>query len=241
MTNGLKTRCGSHILMKRRLKPSNDSNRSEIYCLWSGAGLQSGIEQAESSQRAAAMRFRRERLVTVLAEHIHTWATSIAGNTLASNAISSHRDGQREQFLETATGLLDTMTLGAYHQLLVDESTNRIVAVARDGSRTRIDEIDDEDRTLAALALQIALIRIARHWRNPPPVLVEDIVSDLVPDRAAEALRALDDLSSAHQVLIVTANPSTVALSRQVIPNVSIVGVGGQRTQGLNPAQYDHR
>ena len=168
------------------------------------------------------------------------WTTNVIADRLLHDAIRTFEESQQPQVLREASNAFDAMTAGAYHQLIVPDGAEEIIALGRDGREVTVMEMSRGTREQAYLALRIGLIRAFGQRVRALPVLVDDILVNFDPERATEAMRALDGLSSDHQVFIFTCHPSTVALARFISPGARIISLGEQKVTNLTPIWLDN-
>ena len=201
--------------------------------------LDQRIEQLDAEQRGSALRLRREALLAALREHARDLAGSVTAQRLLREALC-HANGGQSAALREAGALLEAMTSGAYHRLERAGGSGALLAVARDGSRAPLDQLSRGAREQAYLALRLGLIKEFGQRVTPLPVLVDDALVNLDPERATETLRALISLAATHQVLLFTCHPAIVALARFVHPAAAVVELGRQRVAGLDPVWLDN-
>lgn len=201
--------------------------------------LDEQIQQLEDDRQGAELRFQREELLTLLGEQVHEWSTNVVAGALIHEAVNAYGQSRQPEVLRSASDAFDAMTLGAYHQLVVLDGEGEIGAIGRDGREVSVAEMSRGTREQAYLALRIGLIRAFGRARSLP-VLIDDILVHFDPERAVEAMRALESLTSDHQLFIFTSHPSTVALARFVIPGTSVIALGEQKIAGLAPIWIDN-
>jgi uncharacterized protein YhaN len=187
----------------------------------------------EHDRRSTELRSQREELLTSLDEQVSDWSTTIAAGILIDEAVQSHILSQQSHVLRFASDAFDSMTLGTYHQLIALD--DGITAVGRDGRQTSITEMGRGTREQAYLALRIGIIRNAGRRGQRLPVLIDDILVNFDQERAVEALRALDTLTSDHQLFIFTSHSATIDMARSVIPGASVAALEEQKLSGLTP------
>ena len=202
--------------------------------------LDGEIQQLESDNRGSVLRARRQEHLTRLRDLTREWATNMIADRLLHDAIRAFEESQQPQVLREASNAFDAMTAGAYHQLLVPDGAEEIIALGRDGREVTVMEMSRGTREQAYLALRIGLIRAFGQRVRALPVLVDDILVNFDPERATEAMRALDGLASDHQVFIFTCHPSTVALARFISPGARIISLGEQKVTNLTPIWLDN-
>ncbi|MEZ4522176.1 MAG: AAA family ATPase [Thermomicrobiales bacterium] len=202
--------------------------------------LDEQLSRLESDNTAAALRMQREEMLSKLREHVREWASNIVAGRLLGETVDAYEESRKPEVLKAASDVFDSMTLGAYHQLIAAGDGNDVAAISRNGQTVSIAEMSRGTREQAYLSLRIGLIRTIGSRGRSLPVLVDDILVNFDPDRAAEAMRALDGLSAEHQVILFTCHPSTVALARFVMPGSRIVTLGDQKIGGFAPIRVDN-
>jgi uncharacterized protein YhaN len=229
---------GSPAESPAQARAATERQRDEL--LVERGGLDERIMQLESETRGAELRARREYLLTSLREHVHEWAVNVAAGTLLREARRIYEADRQPAVLQAASETFDGMTLGAHHRLIIADGHAEIVALARDGRHVAVSEMSRGTREQAYLALRIGLIREFGARIKTLPVLVDDVLVNFDPERAAEAMRALNNLASEHQVLIFTCHPTTVALARFLNPSARVITLDEQRISGLAPVWIEN-
>jgi len=73
---------------------------------------------------------------------------------------------------------------------------------------------------------------------EPLPLVMDEVLVNFDPDRARRTAELIADVAQRNQVLLFTCHPETLALFRQVDPEIAVVGLdngvihGVERTGG---------
>jgi uncharacterized protein YhaN len=179
-------------------------------------GLEQNRKDAEQSNPAPAIQTEIDELDQRVHEGARRWAVL----TIAKHLLDATRDDyQRERqapLMQLASDHFRHFTNGAYatvetvvgeEQIRIVESTGRVKDVRTELSRGTAEQL--------YLALRFALIDEYAQHSEPMPVLMDDVMVNFDPDRAAAVCESVVELAERHQVLVLTCHPETVSQLRR--------------------------
>ncbi|HIC58092.1 MAG TPA: hypothetical protein EYO94_11875 [Acidobacteria bacterium] len=168
-------------------------------------------KKTEISNSASEIQFNIGTLRERVESDAHRWAVlSIAKRLLEATRDDFQRDRQGP-LLQVASQFFEQFTLGNYTRVQAVLGEER-VQIVEPSERTR--EVTALSRGTAEqlyLAMRFALVDEYSRSSESMPVLLDDVMVDFDPDRSRAVCEAIIDVSSRHQVLVLTCHPATVA------------------------------
>lgn len=181
-------------------------------------GLLSSGEHAE--RRAAVEQLRAE-----LDAAARQWVRLTLGRQLLDRAKQRFEAEHQPRVLQYAGTFLRAFTGGVYERVVVDLESRQYLAITPDGRRRPPEKLSRGTLEQLFLALRFGYIR--HYSESTPgeklPVLMDDILVNFDPTRAAQAVRAICELAASHQVLFFTCHPRTVELFLAQAPGTPVL------------------
>lgn len=127
----------------------------------------------------------------------------IAMNQIDAVAAKMHKK-IAPQITKTASELIGLITDGKYKALKVDEALNVSVSSQEIQAPIRAESLSQGTMDQVYLALRLTLAKIFSENSEILPVILDDSFTQYDDKRAHQAMKALERLSSSHQILIFT-------------------------------------
>ena len=174
--------------------------------------LEAEIRRLEAAEELGA---RRQELVALegrAATLAREWAVRALALHLLEETRSRYERERQPDVIRAAEGHFERITGGRYARIVAPPGESS-VRVETDGGEGRVtEELSRGTSEQLYLALRFGLIEeFARHG-EPLPVVMDDILVNFDPDRAARAASAIRDLARRHQVLFFTCHQMTAEL-----------------------------
>ncbi|MFS8087309.1 MAG: ATP-binding protein, partial [Acidobacteriota bacterium] len=99
-----------------------------------------------------------------------------------------------------------------YATLISPLGTHNVTIIGKDGDHKTPEQLSRGTQEQLYLALRFGLIRQFAENAEPLPVIVDDILVNFDPERAARAAESFAELSKTNQVLVFTCHPETAQL-----------------------------
>jgi uncharacterized protein YhaN len=159
--------------------------------------LEAAEELGERRQELVALEGRAATLA-------REWAVRALALRLLEETRSRYERERQPDVIRAAESHFERITGGRYARIVAPPGESS-VRVETDGGEGRVtDELSRGTSEQLYLALRFGLIEeFARHG-EPLPVVMDDILVNFDPDRAARAASAIRDLAGRHQVLFFT-------------------------------------
>ena len=168
----------------------------------------------ESDERPGDLLIERAGLQGQLADFMRRWAIAIVTRYLLEQACLRYERERQPAIVQEADRFLATLTNTRYR--LVLPPGERAVQLA-DASRHRKEEAawSRELADQVYLATRLALAREFGRHAEPLPVILDDVLERLDPERQAGAARVILDFARDQQVLLFTCHPEREYLIRK--------------------------
>lgn len=181
-------------------------------------GLASAEQVSDLRNREAAI---REDL-RILSRQ---WARHAMARQLVLTAKRSFEQQRQPAVIQHASGFFRTITGGTYsglHTSLDDDSIRAI----REGGESRLPEqLSRGTREQLFLALRLGFILSHSAGGEALPVIMDDILVNFDPGRAARTAEALSHLSEHNQILFFTCHPQTAEILMSKAPSAALYTV----------------
>jgi uncharacterized protein YhaN len=175
-----------------------------------GHGMQGG-------DAAASIKQHMSGLVGKLAADVEQYVRLRTATFVLRKAIDRYRDRNQGPVLERAARVFAGLTCDSFASLRVenDEGSATLVGVRPDGRTVSLDGMSDGTLDQLYLALRIASLEHYFTAHEPAPFIVDDILLNFDDQRAAAALKALNELSAKTQVILFTHHRRVVELAAE--------------------------
>ncbi len=171
---------------------------------------------AEHASVSAALRMAQRRL-----------AVALQASSLLDQTLQRFRDAHQPAILRTAGGYVSAATGGVYTTVEPDQLGRDLLLIDRDGGRRSSAQLSTGTAELLYLVLRLGLAEDqasrAGHSDGGPPIVLDDVLVNLDPERAAEVARLLGLVAQRHQVLLLTCRPETRDLLRATVRGCTVV------------------
>lgn len=192
-------------------------------------GVQNALEQLAGGEAASRRHARRAELVEELRTAARDWSRLTIAERLLERARDHYQQQRQPAVLAHAQAFFETVTGGRYDRVFVPLGEKRISVRATDGGVKAPEQLSRGTVEQLYLALRFGLIRQFNEQETCLPIIVDDILVNFDPERAARTAQALVELSATNQVLVFTCQPSTVDLFRAASDGVRVVELADRR------------
>jgi uncharacterized protein YhaN len=185
--------------------------------------LDATIRALESAEELGTLRQELAGLEGRAAALATEWAVKAIAARLLTETRSRYELERQPDVIRAATGHLERITGGRYARIVAPPGDATVRVETEGGEALATDELSRGTAEQLYLALRFGLIEEFAQHAEPLPVVMDDILVNFDPDRAARAAAAIRDLAARHQVLYFTCHPWTAEL----------LDPDGSRTVGL--------
>jgi len=173
--------------------------------------VQDDRDRMERSNPAEEIQFDISQLAEELEDAADRWAVSVIAQKMLTDAREKYQREKQGPLLESASRYFNQFTKGQYSRVESVMGEERLQIV------DSFDKFKDAPSMLSRgtaeqlfLAMRFALIDEYSRNSEPMPVVLDDVMVNFDPERAQATCEGIIDLSSRHQVILLTCNPETV-------------------------------
>jgi uncharacterized protein YhaN len=183
------------------------------------------IENAEDSTDLAMLAQSAADAEADLRAVADEWLTLQLAHTIVEQARDRFVEEHQPGVFERAATQIATATNGSWVTVRMPDGEKagaRSEIVGRDGARTPFAELSEGTVGLVYLCLRAGLVDEMHADGGPElPVLMDDVLTHLDPERRAGAAAVIADLATRHQVLYFTCHPEHVQALRDADPDLT--------------------
>jgi uncharacterized protein YhaN len=205
------------------LSEQSSSTDKELHALREERGrLSERVRQLESDTQSTKLRAEQAELQEQLTLKAREWAVLALAQHLVRAAREAFERDRQPAVVQEAQHFFATLSAGRYPRLIAPFGSDDVLAAeALDGSRREIDQLSRGTAEQLYLALRLGLIREFGRRSQALPVILDDILVNFDPGRAARACEALVELAQDHQVLFFTCHPETREYLTRACPDLA--------------------
>lgn len=174
------------------------------------ADLTAKIEGMKTADTVARLRADEERVRGEIQPLALQWARLAIARRLLLRARKKFEEEQQPKVVRDASEFFAAMTCGRYAKIIAPVGADTLEVITAEGERRKPEELSCGTAEQLYLALRFGYIRLRSADHEPLPVVMDDILVNFDPPRAAEAAKAILKLANEHQVLFFTCHPETV-------------------------------
>jgi uncharacterized protein YhaN len=179
------------------------------------------------SARIAELEQQRLALEQELGDVLRSWAVLGCARLLLERTLRRHEQERQPAVLARAGERFAKVTEGRYTCLLpsVNDEGGRDSLRVVSSSGAEMDAAGLSRGTIEQLylCLRLGLAETFAERAEPLPMILDDVLVNFDPARAASMAEALADTAERHQVLFLTCHPHLVELVRRVAPQAQVV------------------
>ncbi len=171
--------------------------------------------QREAMERSAdlpALETETGALRCRLDEQTEEWRLLVMARGLVEQALQEYTAGRQPAVLERASRLFGKVTGGRYEKVVQEPGSDDLTLLARDGQRIGTRELSRGTAEQLYLCLRLALAEDFSERGRPMPLLMDDVLVNADPERAAGLAAAIREYAQGGQVLLFTCHPRTADL-----------------------------
>lgn len=179
-----------------------------------------------SNERASVLRAERVELTQELRDQARRWAVATAALTVLRQAQAKFERERQPGVIRHAQAFFQEVTGGRYTEVQATLGKQQVSVREPDGTWKTPAQLSRGTQEQLYLALRFGLIRQFNDQETALPVVVDDILVNFDPGRAARTVRALGELSKTNQVLVFTCHPHVRELFQRELPGTQVIELG---------------
>ena len=161
-------------------------------------------------RESSRLRMERERLIEQASGDAREWAKHQLADWLLDETRKKFEAERQPDVVRHAQEFLAAASGGRYRNVQAPLGEQQINVVEAGGAAKTPAQLSRGTREQLYLALRFGLIRELGARTEPLPVVLDEVLVNFDPARAAQAARAFHQLAETHQVLVFTCHPETV-------------------------------
>ncbi len=185
------------------------------------------LRELASSTRIAELDQRRHSLESELDEVLKSWALLGCARLLLERTLRRHEKERQPAVLARAGELFAKVTQGRYRSLLPsvgdENSSQAIRVVSASGAEIEASSLSRGSIEQLYLCLRIGLAETFAERSEALPLILDDVLVNFDPSRAAAVVEVLAETAERHQVLFFTCHPHLRDLVQSVAPQAQVV------------------
>jgi uncharacterized protein YhaN len=185
------------------------------------------LEALRSSDEIARLEVERAELATQLADALGEWAVLGLAHHLLEETVARYEREKQPAVIARASELFTDVTAGRYVRLVAreDDRAAHHGVTAISARNERVDSGSLSRGTAEQLYLCLRLGLAATHAERTVslPFVLDDVLVNFDPERAAAVASAIAALARSHQVLAFTCHPHVVAVFEAADPGCTVI------------------
>ncbi len=186
------------------------------------------LEDLGRSDAIAALELERAGLAAELESSLEEYVVAGLARRLLDQTLRRYERERQPAVVARAAELFRTVTAGRYVELVARAETaggrsQGISAIAESGAVVDAAALSRGTAEQLYLCLRLALASSFASGATALPVVLDDVLVNFDPARAAAVARAVAEVAATHQVIAFTCHPHIVELLRAAAPDARIV------------------
>lgn len=173
---------------------------------------------------------RLESAQSRLSDRVAEWQTLTAARALIADTLARYERERQPAVLSRAEKMFERVTDGHYPKLIIADGEVRVI----DQQGRQLSTVDLSRGTAEQLYLCVRFGLAAEFASHTPlPFVMDDVLVNFDPERTAHMAGVVAELADAHQVLLFSCQPASVATMLEARPDARVIELprhGGQAT-----------
>ena len=170
---------------------------------------QTALAALEQSADVAARDARRESLIADLDQIVHDWRRARLAQVLLASTLQQYVKEHQPRVLAEASRLFAGVTGSRYERVVRQGDGNELTILQRDGTAKPTIDLSRGTAEQLYLCLRLSLAAEFASRGTALPLVMDDVLVDFDPRRAAAIAAALAEVARERQVLLFTCHPGT--------------------------------
>lgn len=180
-------------------------------------------QSLEQSADLPGLETERQALLGRLTEEAEAWRVNRLARGLVDRTLHAFTGERQPRVLQRASRLFSGVTEGHYEQVARQTEGSGLTLLAADGRRIDAGDLSRGAAEQLYLCLRLALAAEHNSRGCPMPLLMDDVLVNADPRRAAGLARAITDYAgTAGQVILFTCHPATADFFGDVLEGSAI-------------------
>jgi uncharacterized protein YhaN len=202
--------------------------------------MEQELERLRSSDEVASFEIERATLTTQLDDALEEWTVLGLARALLEATFARYEREKQPAVIARASELFADVTAGRYVQLVAHEDDRAahhgIEAISARDERIDSGSLSRGTAELLYLCLRLGLAATHAERTVRLPIILDDVLVNFDPGRAAAVARAIATLARSHQVLAFTCHPHVVEAFQIAAPGCVLIELPLDIAAGPSPA-----
>jgi uncharacterized protein YhaN len=202
--------------------------------------MEQELERLRSSDEVASLEIERATLATQLDDALEEWTVLGLARALLEATFARYEREKQPAVIARASELFADVTAGRYVRLVAHEDDRAahhgIEAISARDERIDSGSLSRGTAELLYLCLRLGLAAAHAERTVRLPIILDDVLVNFDPGRAAAVARAIATLARSHQVLAFTCHPHVVAAFQRAAPKCVLIELPLDIAAGPSPA-----
>jgi uncharacterized protein YhaN len=185
------------------------------------------LEALRSSDEIARLEVERAELATQLGDALGEWAVLGLAHRMLEETVARYEREKQPAVIARASELFTDVTAGRYVRLVARENDRAahhgITAITARNERVDSGSLSRGTAEQLYLCLRLGLAATHAERTVSLPFVLDDVLVNFDPGRAAAVARAIAALARSHQVLAFTCHPHVVAVFEAADPGCTVI------------------
>lgn len=183
----------------------------------SSAGEQVGkakseLERIEGQSELAESFTELETRRHLLQKAYEEWLVNKTALVLLDEVKGKYEKEKQPELIRSSGVFLERITSGRYTGIHASVDDRNILVSDSRGASKRIEQLSRGTREQLLISLRLGLIREYEKQSEPLPVVIDEVLVNFDPERAAHVTAILQEFGTDRQILVFTCHPSTAEL-----------------------------
>jgi uncharacterized protein YhaN len=178
------------------------------------------LEASADVPRLAAAVAARE---AELSDAVRRYREAAFVERLLAEVLEVHRRERQPEVLRRAGEAFARITGGRYLRVIQAATPDALEVIDRDGRCLPVEVLSRGTREQLYVCVRLGLAAAVAARGTSLPLLLDDVLVDFDPERAAATAKVLAEFAREHQVLVFTCHPATVALLGRHAPMAPVL------------------
>lgn len=188
------------------------------------------LEEVTTSNEMMRLSAARDAAATELDDVLEQWLVAGAAKALLERCLARYELDRQPQVIAYASELFSEVTAGRYGHVVVEEDEDgqhrNVIAIRTSGERVDAADLSRGTAEQLYLCLRLGFAESFAEQSVSLPLVVDDILVNFDPRRAAAVARILARVAESHQVIAFTCHPHIEAMFQAAAPDHRSVRLG---------------
>jgi uncharacterized protein YhaN len=188
------------------------------------------LDDVRGSSEVMRLGLERAAASEELDDVLEQWLVAGAAKALLERCLARYEIDRQPKVISYAAELFSEVTDGRYSHLVIDEEDDgarrHVVAITPGGERVDSGDLSRGTAEQLYLCLRLGFAASFAEQSVSLPLVVDDILVNFDPRRAAAVARIFGRVAKDHQVIAFTCHPHVVELFRDAVPEMCAISLG---------------